>query len=75
MERFRNYGPVIPRAWHAEFERRGALQAVDAVSKPKDSDEQRNVAVAHWAIHGRCFAFTLNALGYPCRRKLTAWVS
>lgn len=62
------------KAWHDEFERRGDLQAGYARSKPKYSDEQRNVAVEHWANHGRCFAFTLRALGYPCRQKLTAWV-
>lgn len=62
------------KAWHDEFERRGDLQAGYARSKPKYSDEQRNVAVEHWANHGRCFAFTLKALGYPCRQKLTAWV-
>jgi transposase InsO family protein/transposase-like protein len=62
------------KAWHAEFERRGDLDAGYARSKPKYSDEQRNVAVEHWANHGRCFAFTLKALGYPCRQKLTAWV-
>ena len=32
------------------------------------------MAVEHWASHGRCFSFTLKALGYPCRQKLTAWV-
>jgi transposase InsO family protein/transposase-like protein len=62
------------KAWHDEFERRGDLQAGYARSTPKYSDEQRNVAVEHWANHGRCFAFTLKALGYPCRQKLTAWV-
>ncbi len=62
------------KAWHDEFERRGDLQAGYARSKPKYSVEQRNVAVEHWANHGRCFAFTLKALGYPCRQKLTAWV-
>lgn len=62
------------KAWHDEFERRGDLQAGYARSKPKYSDEQRSVAVEHWANHGRCFAFTLKALDYPCRQKLTAWV-
>jgi transposase-like protein len=62
------------KAWHEEFERRGELKAVYARSKPKYSDEQRNVAVEHWANHGRCITFTLKALGYPCRQKLTAWV-
>jgi len=62
------------KAWHDEFEKRGDLQAGYSRSKPKYSDEQRNAAVEHWANHGRCFAFTLKALGYPCRQKLTAWV-
>jgi hypothetical protein len=41
------------KAWHNQFERRGDLQAGYARSRPKYSDEQRNVAVEHWANHGR----------------------
>jgi len=62
------------KAWHDEFERQGDLQAGYARSRAKYSDEQRRVAVEHWANHGRCLAFTLKALGYPCRQKLTEWV-
>ena len=61
------------KAWHDEFERHGDLQTGYARSKPKYSDEQRNVAVEHWANHGRCFAFTLKALGYPCRYVSTSY--
>lgn len=53
------------KAWYAEFERRGDLRAGYSRPKPKYSDEQRNVAVDHWANHGRCYSFTLKALGYP----------
>ena len=64
------------KAWYAEFERRGNLRAGYARPKPKPkySDEQRNVAVEHWANHGRCYSFTLKALGYPGRKTLTDWV-
>ena len=62
------------KAWHDEFERQGDLPAGYARSKPKYSDEQKRAAVEHWANHGRCFAFTRKALGYPCRQRLTEWV-
>jgi transposase InsO family protein/transposase-like protein len=62
------------KAWSDEFESRGELQAGYARSKPKYSDEQKSMAVEHWVNHGRCFAFTLKELGYPCRHMLTAWV-
>ena len=62
------------KAWYNEFEKRGDLQTTYARSKPKYSDEQKSVAVEHWANNGRCFSFTLKMLGYPCRQKLTEWV-
>ena len=55
------------KGWHDECETRGDLQAGYARSRPKYSDEQRKAAVEHWASYGRCIAFTLRALGYPCR--------
>lgn len=62
------------KAWHAEFERCGDLQAGYVRSKPKYTDEQKSLAVEHWASHGRCFSFTLKALGYPSRQTLIEWV-
>ncbi|MBD2860364.1 IS3 family transposase [Spongiibacter sp. KMU-158] len=62
------------KAWHEEFERHGDLQAEYGRSKSKYSDEQKSLAIEHWENHGRCFSFTLRALGYPCRQNLTAWV-
>ncbi len=32
------------------------------------------VALGHYVNHGRCFAFILRRLGYPCRQKLSKWV-
>lgn len=61
-------------SWYREFHRRGDLQLGYARSKPKYSDEQKKVAVEHYISHGRCFAATLKALGYPGRDTLTAWV-
>ncbi len=51
------------KAWCDEFERRGDLQSGYVRSKPRFSDEQKNVAVAHWENNERCFAFTLKAWG------------
>lgn len=62
------------KAWCEEFEKSGDLQKEYVRVKPKYSEEQKNVALEHYVNHGRCFAFTLRALGYPCRQILTAWV-
>lgn len=62
------------KAWYAEFERRGNLRTGYSRPKSKYSNEQRNVAVDHWANHGRCYSFTLKELGYPGRKTLTDWV-
>ncbi|GAB2914040.1 IS3-like element ISAtu3 family transposase [Paraburkholderia jirisanensis] len=62
------------KAWCAEFESSGDLQKEYVRGKPKYSEKQKNVALEHYVNHGRCFAFTLRALGYPCRQILTAWV-
>ncbi len=62
------------RAWHDELERRGDLKASYIRSKSKYSVEQKNVAVEHFVNHGRCFALTIKALGFPGRAKLKEWV-
>jgi len=61
-------------AWCAEFEKTGSLHEGYARSKPKYSDEQKNAAIEHYVSHGRCFALTRQALGYPSRKKLSEWV-
>ena len=43
--------------------------------KPKYSDEQKNVAIEHYIDHGRCFAFTRKALGYPGQQTMMKWVN
>lgn len=43
-------------------------------SRPKYSDEQKEVAVQHYLDHDRCLAGTLKARGYACRDTLAAWV-
>ncbi|AKK24970.1 integrase catalytic subunit (plasmid) [Pandoraea oxalativorans] len=62
------------KAWCNEFEKIGDLQRGYVRVKPKYSEEQKNVALEHYVNHGRCFAFTLRTLGYPCRQILTEWV-
>jgi putative transposase len=62
------------KAWCAEFESSGDLQKEYVRAKPKYSEEQKSLALEHYVNHGRCVSFTLRALGYPCRQRLTAWV-
>jgi transposase-like protein len=62
------------KAWCEEFEKSCDLQKEYVRVKPKYSEEQKNLALEHYVNHGRCFTFTLRALGYPCRQILSAWV-
>lgn len=61
-------------SWHREYEQSRDLPAGYVLSRPKYSDEQKEVAVQHYLNHDRCLAGTLKALGYPCRDTLAAWV-
>ncbi len=36
--------------------------------------EQKRFTVQCYFDHDRCIAFTVKALGYPCRASLTAWI-
>lgn len=60
--------------WYREYERDRDLQVGYVRSSGKYSAEQMQVAVQHYLDHGRCIAFTLKALGYPCRDLLTNWI-
>lgn len=62
------------RNWYQEFLGCGDLHVHYVRSKPKYSEEQKNVAVDHYMNSGRCFSLTLKALGYPSRRTLSEWV-
>jgi transposase-like protein len=63
------------KGWHLEYERRHDLPAGYVRSRPMYSHEQKTRAVDHYLSHGRCFAATLKALGYPERRTLATWLS
>ena len=62
------------KSWHREYEQGRDLPVGYTRSKPKYSDEQKKVAAQHYLDHDRCLAGTLQALGYPCRETLSAWV-
>jgi len=56
------------KAWHNEFQERGDLKGRYVRPKAKYSEEQKIMALDHYANHGRCIAHTARALGYPGRR-------
>lgn len=62
------------KSWHLEFERRHDLPVGYVRSRQLYSHEQKTRAVNHYLSHGRCFAATLKALGYPERRTLSLWL-
>jgi hypothetical protein len=59
------------KAWCNEFEKSGDLQRGYVRVKQQYSEEQKKVAPEHYVNHGRCFAFTVGTLGYPCRQILS----
>lgn len=62
------------RSWYRDYEQRSDLPKGYARSKPKYSQEQKEVAVRHYLDHGGCIAFTIRALGYPGRDSLRSWI-
>ena len=61
------------KSWHREYEQRLDLPT-GYVRPPKYSQAQKKLAVEHYLEHGRCFSATIEALGYPGRDALPAWV-
>ncbi|MEO7810978.1 MAG: IS3 family transposase [Usitatibacter sp.] len=59
--------------WHREYEQRLDLPS-RYTRPPKYSQVEKELAVKHHLEHGRCLAATIQALGYPSRSLLHAWV-
>ena len=59
--------------WFQEYEQGRGL-CTGYARTPKYSQAQKELAVNHYVEHGRCFAATIKALGYPSRTLLPAWV-
>ena len=62
------------RGWYRAYERCHDLSIGLGPRPPKFSEAQKQVALAHYASHGRCSSWTMRALGYPGRAMLTAGV-
>lgn len=62
------------KKWHQEFLGHGDLHIAYARTKQKYSPAQIAQAVEHYLSNGRCYTTTIQALGYPGRKKLTDWV-
>ncbi|BEP62250.1 hypothetical protein GmRootV213_28040 [Variovorax sp. V213] len=62
------------RSWYRDYEQRSDLPKGYARSKPKYSQEQKEVAVRHYLDHGSCIAFAIRSLGYPGRDSLRSWI-
>ena len=61
------------KSWHREYEQHLDLPA-GYVRVPKYSQAQKERAVEHYLEHGRCLSATIQALGYPSRTLLPAWI-
>ena len=62
------------KTWYREYEQRQEMSIGYVRSRPKYSDEQKIVAVAHYLGHDHCIAGTIKALGYPGRETFTKWL-
>jgi putative transposase len=60
--------------WYREYIQDLDLRAGYRRSMQRYSTEQKQVAVQHFLDHDRCIAFTLKAIGYPCRETLEGWI-
>ncbi len=60
--------------WYREYIQDMDLRAGYRRSTQRYSTEQKVVAVQHFLDNDRCIAFTLKALGYPCRETLEGWI-
>lgn len=58
--------PNTLKHWYQEYAQDLGLAAGYARA-PKYSQAQKELAVAHYLEHGRCFAATIKAQGYPSR--------
>lgn len=50
------------KSWYREYEHSRDLPAGYVLSRPKYSDEQKEVAVQHYLNHDRCLAGTLKGV-------------
>ncbi len=62
------------KSWHRAFEQGEDFPTGYVRSWQKYSDEQKQVAVEHYLNHDRCITGAIEALGYPCRDTLAAWI-
>ena len=63
-----------PVGWYRQYIQDLDLRAGYRRSTQRYSTEQKQVAVQHFLDNDRCIAFTLKALGYPCRETLEGWI-
>jgi putative transposase len=61
------------KSWHQEYVQRHDL-AAGYERAPKYSQTQKARAVEHYLEHGRSLTATIQALSYPSRGALSAWV-
>jgi putative transposase len=61
------------KSWHQEYVQRHDL-AAGYERASKYSQAQKARAVEHYLEHGRCLTATIQALGYPARGSLSAWI-
>lgn len=61
------------KTWYREYKQRHDLPAGYA-RRLMFSQTQKERAVEHYLVHGRCIAATIRSLGYPSRALLTAWL-
>lgn len=65
----------ILKSWHKEFIKEQETGIIKEQRRRinKYSEEQKKAAIEYYQEHGRCYARTIRALGYPCLELLTKW--
>jgi hypothetical protein len=62
------------RAWIREFEKNKDLHKT-LVRKQKYNEQQIEIAVNYYLLHGRCIKRTIGAIGYPSKNCLKRWIA
>jgi transposase-like protein len=62
------------RQWYLQYKEHGDDLPRNYKKRLHFTEAQKQNALSHYFDHGRCAAFTIRELGYPCRAVLNRWL-
>ncbi len=61
------------KAWYREFSHTGRIKSSQE-RRPRYTEKQRKLAIAHYLSTGKSISFTIRVLGYPSKDLLLKWI-